>query len=60
MTPQQAVNNFKLFLELSPRNSYEDYRAAVRELAEVCLAYGIVGDDQHPKTKRKITVQRGK
>jgi len=31
MTPQQAVNNFKMFLELSPRNSYEEYRAAVRE-----------------------------
>lgn len=51
MTPQQAVNNFKLFLELSPRNSYEEYYAAVRELAETCLELGIEGDDEH-KTPR--------
>lgn len=41
MTPEQAMNNFKLFLELSPRNSYKDYRAAVREIAETCIALGI-------------------
>lgn len=50
LTPQQAVNNFRLFLELSPRNSYEDYRAAVRELAEICIDHGIKGDDNHPST----------
>ena len=49
MTPQQAMHNFKLFLELSPRNSYEQYRAAVRELAEICIQLGIEGDDAHPK-----------
>ena len=52
MTPQQAVNNFKLFLELSPRNTYEQYRAAVRELAEICLELGIEGDDRHQPRRR--------
>ena len=51
MTPQQAINNFKLFLELSPRNSYDQYRAAVAELAGICVQLGIVGDDLHPVKK---------
>jgi hypothetical protein len=41
MTPEQAMNNFRLFLELSPHNSYADYRAAVRELARTCIGLGI-------------------
>lgn len=48
LTPQQAINNFKLFTELSDRNSYEEYRAAVNELAETVLELGIQGDDAHP------------
>lgn len=48
MKPQQAINNFRLFLELSPRNTYDEYRAAVRELAETCITLGIEGDDKHP------------
>ncbi len=51
MTPQQAMNNFNLFLELSERNTYEQYRGAVREIAETCLALGIQGDDSHPIIK---------
>lgn len=49
MTPQQAVNNFKLFTELSPRNTYEQYRAAVLELATLCASMGIAGDDRPGK-----------
>ena len=41
MTPEQAINNFKLLLELSPRNSYDEYRFAVREIAETCIKVGI-------------------
>jgi len=41
MTPEQAMNNFRLFLELSPRNTYEQYRAGVRELAAICISLGI-------------------
>lgn len=54
LTPQQAVNNFKLFLELSDRNSYEEYRAAVHEIAETCLAHGIEGDDHHKPKRAKL------
>lgn len=52
LTPQQALNNFKLFLELSPRNSYKEYRAAVQELATTCLNLGIEGDDNHKPSRR--------
>jgi len=48
LTPQQAIDHLKLFLELSARNSYEQYRASVRELASICLERGIQGDDKHP------------
>lgn len=48
LTPQQALNNFRLFIELSPRNSYADYRAAVCEIARTCIELGIAGDDHHP------------
>lgn len=41
LTPEQAIANFKLLLELSDRNSYEQYRAAVREIAEICINLGI-------------------
>lgn len=53
MTPQQAMNNFKLFTELSDRNTYEQYRGAVRELAELCLRLGIEGDDNHKINKKR-------
>lgn len=48
LTPQQALNNFRLFLELSPRNFHADYRAAVCEIARTCIELGIAGDDHHP------------
>ena len=48
VTPQQALNNFKLFLELSSRNSYKGYREAVCEIANTVLELGIEGDDAHP------------
>jgi hypothetical protein len=57
LTPQQAMNNFKLFLELSPRNSYAEYRAAVREIAETCLATGIQGDDKNPTAARRALIE---
>lgn len=56
IAPQQALNNFKLFLELSPRNSYEDYRAAVCEIAQTVLDAGIVGDDRH-KAKKRVLIE---
>ena len=49
LTPQQALNNFGLLLELSERNRYEDYRAAVHEIANAVLERGIVGDARHRK-----------
>ena len=36
LTRKQLVANFRLLLELSPRNSYEEYRAAVREIVDIC------------------------
>lgn len=49
LTPQQAINNFKLFLELSfTRNDFSTYVQAVRELADTCIKLGIEGDDNHP------------
>lgn len=47
VTPQQALNNFKLLIELSDRNSYAAYRASVQEIARAVLARGIEGDDQN-------------
>lgn len=51
LTPQQAVNNFKLLLELSPRNTYAEFRAAVREIAETCIGLG-VAEAETPHTFR--------
>jgi hypothetical protein len=47
LTPQQALDHFRLLLELSARNSYEDYRAAVCEIANTVLERGIAGDARH-------------
>ena len=41
MTPQQAINNFRLLTELSPRNTYEQYQAAVQEIANTMMRAGI-------------------
>jgi hypothetical protein len=49
LTPQQALENFRLFTEIHPtRNSPEAYAASVREIADVVLQQGIQGDDNHP------------
>lgn len=42
LTPAQALNNFRLLLELSPKNSYADYRATVKEIALIVLEHGIL------------------
>ncbi len=41
MTAQQAINNFRLLTELSPRNTYEQYRAAVHGIAAIVMKAGI-------------------
>lgn len=53
MTPEQAINNFKLLLELSPRNTYQGYRQAVREIAQTCVSLGIA--DTEPATVKPPT-----
>lgn len=41
ITPEQALNNFRLLTELSARNSYAAFRAAVNEICEEVLSRGI-------------------
>lgn len=43
ITPEQALNNFRLLLELSPDNTYQEYRSAVQEIASCMIERGIKG-----------------
>lgn len=57
LTPQQALANFRLLTELSPRNTYAQYRAAVHEIAAIVHDLGILGDNQHPDPVKEALQQ---
>jgi hypothetical protein len=50
ITAAQAINNFKLLLELSSKNSYQQYRAAVQQIAAEVIERGITtAEEQEPE-----------
>lgn len=51
ITPKQALANFRLLLELSPRNSYTAYREAVQEITRAVLERGIAV--RKPKCRKR-------
>ena len=62
-TPQQALNNFRLFTELRPTDTrHED----IMDICHSILRRGIIGDDEHPvreieeEKARRITLSRAR
>lgn len=58
LTVKEALHHFTLLIELSDRNSYEDYRSAVREIAQNAINRGIEVAPAAAKGKRGSSAGR--